>query len=481
MVEIFEARRASMAVASLSLVLLMTALDTSIANTSLPELARAFGASFENAQWIVLGYLLAVTSSSVAAGRLGDEFGRRRVLLAGIALFTLTSAICVLAPSLSWLVAARAVQGACAAATMALSYAVIGDIPRAGGARAMGQLAAMSALGTTLGPAVGSLIAHFAPRAIFLVDVPIGLAAFALALRSVPRCAPGTRESVSFDVAGTALLALSLFAYALSMTLPGGLWTPRTAVLLAAVVTGLGTFVLVESRSASPLVPLVMLRNTTFSVSLAAGGAVATVVTATLIVGPFYLTRGLGFGRPQAGIILSIGPAAAALTASAAGRLVERIGAPRAMVTGLLAMVVGGFLLAVLPASAAVPGYVVPLVLMTSGYAAFQTANNTAALASSGDSRRGVAAGLISLSRNFGQITGASVMGAVFLHATGANDLAVASPEAIAAGMRTALAVATSLLVAALTLVVFTHSRPRLPSPSSTQTRYAHAERQSLC
>lgn len=481
MFEFFTSTRASMAVASLSLALLMTALDNSIANTNLPELARAFGAPFHTAQWIVLAYLLAVTSLSVVAGRLGDVFCRRRVLLAGIALFTLTSVMCTLAPSLLWLIAARAVQGTCAAATMALSYAVIGDIPKASAERAMGTLAAMSAVGTTLGPAVGSVVAHVAPHAIFLVDVPLGGVALALAARYVPRCAPRTHDAISFDALGTALLALSLSAYALSMTLPGGIWKPQSAMLFAAAVGGVGTFVLVEFKSASPLIPVAMFRDGTFSASLVASAIVATVVMATLIVGPFYLSRGLGIERRHAGLILSIGPAAAAATALMAGRLAERFGPSRTAIVGLSAMSVGGFLLAVLPSSTAVVGYVIPLVLMTSGYAVFQTANNTIVLSGSGETRRGVAAGLLSLSRNVGQITGASVMGAIFFHATGASDLATANPEAIATGMRTALAVATVLLVSALALLIFIRSRQSFSSVSITQPRLENSEGKLPC
>jgi len=478
MFELFESRREWMAVGSLSLALLMTALDTSLTNTSLPALARAFGGSFANAQWIVLAYLLAVTSLTVVAGRLGDVVGRRRLFLTAVALFTLTSAICAVVPSLWWLVAARAVQGACAAAMMALAFALVGDIPKVRPERVMGRLAAMSAIGTTLGPVVGSVVWQFPPGVIFLVNVPLGSAAFALALRYVPRDSRRASESASFDVAGTLLLAASLLAYAFSVTRGGGPWTPLNATLLVGTIVGAGAFVLTESRAESPLVPVAMFRDSVLSVSLTTSALVATVVTATLIVGPFYLSRGLGLGDTHAGIVLSTGPAGAAITASVAGRLVEHLGATRAAVAGLMVMAFGGALLALLPSAAAIPGYVVPLVVMTSGYATFQTANNTAALAGARD-RRGVVAGLLTLSRHVGQITGASAMGAVFLHATGATELSSASGEAIAAGMRGTLAVATLLIASALALMLL--ARPRVSSAPVTQQPFVHAETKSPC
>ena len=470
MVEFLHTRRASLAVSSLSLALLMTGLDTSIANTSLPALARAYGAPFASAQWIVLAYLLAVTSLTVVAGRAGDVFGRRRVFLTGLALFTLASLASALAPSLSWLIAARAVQGASAAATLALSFALIGDIPDASAERTMGRLAAMSALGTTLGPTVGSVVGHFSASAIFLVNVPLGAAALLLAWLYVPTTTARANGAASFDAAGTLVLALSLVAYALSMT-RGQAWGPLNTALFVSALAGGGAFLAVEARAASPLVPVVMFRNLAFGVSLTSSAIVAAVVMATLIVGPFYLTHALGLGGAHAGLILSAGPLAAALTAMVAGRIVERVGQSRAASAGLSAMAAGGSLLALLPSSTGAPGYVIPLVVMTAGYAAFQTANNTAALASADAGRRGVAAGLLALSRNFGQITGAAVLGAVFLHATGASDLSAANPEAVAHGMRTTLGVATALIVAALSLPAAARARTRRASASLAHTR----------
>ncbi len=454
MFDVVHTRRESLAVGSLSLALLMTGLDTSIANTSLPELARVYGATFASAQWIVLAYLLAVTSLTVVAGRAGDVFGRRRVYVTGLALFTLTSLCCAAAPTLWWLVAARAIQGACAAATMALGYALVGDIPHTRAESAMGWLAAMSATGTTLGPAIGSLVGHFGPNAIFLVNVPLGALAFALALRYVPESTPGRGGEVSFDALGTVLLGASLLAYALSVTREP-VWQPLNAVLLIGALCGAGAFLAVESRAASPLVPVEVFRHAGFRVSLASSAIVASVVIATLIVGPFYLTHTLALGRVHAGLVLSIGPAAAAFTAALAGRLVQRVGVSLAAIAGLSMMAVGAALLALLPSAAATLGYVIPLVVLTAGYAAFQTANNTAALGHAGADRRGVAAGLLTLSRYFGQITGAAVLGAVFVHATGAGALSAASADATAYGMRTTMAVATALIVAALGLTTF--------------------------
>ena len=218
--------------ASLSLSTLLPALGTSIANVALPSLTTAFGASFQQVQWVVLAYLLAVTTAIVSAGRLGDLMGGRRTLLAGVLVFTGASALCGLAPSLDFLIAARAGQGVGAAVMMALAMALVSETmskPRAG--TAMGLLGAMSAAGTALGPPLGgALIAVFGWRAIFLVIVPFGFLAAALVYRALPvdRSTPSA-NGAGLDPVGTILLALTLAAYALAMTSGGAVSVSSTS------------------------------------------------------------------------------------------------------------------------------------------------------------------------------------------------------------------------------------------------------------
>ncbi len=167
------------AMASLSLSMLMSSLGTSIANVALPTLAQALDASFQAVQWVVLAYLLAITSTIVGVGRLGDLMGRRRLLLAGITVFTLASALCSAAPDLGWLIAARGLQGVGAATMMALTLALVGEVvPKERTGRAMGLLGTLSAVGTALGPTLGGmLIAVGGWEAIFLIQLPLGVAA----------------------------------------------------------------------------------------------------------------------------------------------------------------------------------------------------------------------------------------------------------------------------------------------------------------
>ena len=381
------------ALASLSLSMLLSSLGTSIANVGLPTLAQAFNASFQAVQWVVLAYLLAITTLIVSVGRLGDITGRRRLLLAGIVLFTAASALCGIAPTLWLLIAARAAQGLGAAVMMALTMAFVGEtVPKEKTGSAMGLLGTMSAIGTALGPSLGGvLIAGLSWRALFLVNVPLGILAFLLAYRSLPvdRREPKT-ERAGFDTVGTLLLALTLAAYALAMTMGRGRFGPLNTALLLAAVFGTGLFVFAEMRAASPLIRLTIFRDPVLSASLAMSALVSTVLMATLVVGPFYLSGALRLDAAVVGLVLSVGPIVVALTGVPAGRIADRFGAQRMTVVGLIGIAAGSFILSMLPTTLGIPGYIAALVVITVGYALFQTANNTAVMSdiAAGPARR---------------------------------------------------------------------------------------------
>jgi MFS family permease len=243
------------------------------------------------------------------------------------------------------------------------------------------------------------------------------------------------------------------------MTLGRGSFGPLNMALLVAAVFGVGLFVLAEARAASPLIRLEIFRDPVLSGSLAMSALVSSVMMATLVVGPFYLSRALRLDATLVGLVLSVGPIAAALTAVPAGRIADRFGAQRMTIVGLIAIAAGSFVLSMMPATLGIPGYIAPIVVLTVGYALFQTANNTAVMTDIRPDQRGVISSMLNLSRNLGLITGASVMGAVFALASATIDITTAYPEAVATGMRITFAVAAILIVAALAIAVGTYRR----------------------
>jgi MFS family permease len=173
---------------------------------------------------------------------------------------------------------------------------------------------------------------------------------------------------------------------------------------------------------------------------------------ATLVVGPFYLAGALGLDAARVGLVMSSGPIVAALTGVPAGRIVDRFGAHRMSIVGLIGMAVGSSILPALPTRFGIPGYIAPVALITAGYALFQAANNTAVMTNVRPDQRGVISGLLNLSRNLGLITGASVMGAVFAFGSATTNILSARPDAVVAGMRMTFAVAVLLIVVAIAM-----------------------------
>jgi MFS family permease len=456
-----QAKSSRGALASLALAMLLSSLGTSIANVAVPALTTAFAAPFAQVQWVVLAYLLVITTLIVSVGRLGDIIGRRRLLLTGIGLFTVASALCGLAPSLWFLVGARALQGAGAAIMMALAMALVAKaIPKEQTGRAMALLGTMSAVGTALGPSLGGvLLAVFTWRAIFFVSLPLGVLTLLLAhhfLPADPRAL--TRRRTEFDAAGALLLTATLTAYALAVTLTRGSFGVLNAGLLLAATAGIALLALVESKAVSPLIDLTLFRDPILRAGFVMSMLVTTVVMTTLVVGPFYLSGALALDAARVGVLMSSGPVIAAAATAPSGRVVDRFGASAAIMLGLSGMLSGCLGMVALPARVGIAGYLISLAAITAGYALFQTANNTGVMTTGRPAQAGVVAGLLGLSRNLGLITGVAVMGAVFARATGGISITTARPEGFVHGMRVAFIVGAMLIVVAL--VVAQLARP---------------------
>ena len=387
------------ATVALSLAMLLASLGTSIANIALPELAHAFAAPFREVQAVVVVYLAALTVAVIIAGRLGDNRGLKPMLVAGLMLFTIASALCAMAPTLWLLVAARALQGIGAAFLMTLAMALMRQTAgEAHVGRAMGLLGTVSALGTALGPTLGGVLIPFTGwQGIFWVQVPLALVTLLLVVAKLPH-----------ELAKRRLQA-------------PGLWSAL-------------------DRSLLPM--------------LFANVLVAAVMMTTLVVGPFYLALAAGLGPAAVGLVMAAGPAISIVSGIPSGRLVDHWGSDRVSVVGLSLLALGAVLLAFLPGPAGVAGYLLGILALTPGYQLFQAANNTAALAKVGSEQRGTASGLLSLSRNLGLIAGASLMGAVFAWGVGTADFTQASGPAFNAGMNLTFLLAAAMMALALAITL---------------------------
>ena len=426
------------ALACLSLCALLPAFASSAASLALPTLGTVFGAPMRQLQWIVLSYLLVMTTMVVLAGRVGDLIGRRRLLMAALIVFATGSMLCALASSLWLLIAARLVQGLGAAGMLALILTFVGDVvPKARTGSAMGLIGSMTAVGTALGPSLGGLlIAEAGWPSIFQVNLPLAALALLMAWRYLPADRPGTRQP-GFDHLGTIVFAAILGSFALAMTIQDG----RTALLLLAA-SGLGAilFVRLEARAPEPLLRISLFRKSSLGAGFLITTLVSAVVMATLVVGPFYLSGALSLTAAQIGLIMATGPLVAAFAGMPGGRLVDRFGAQIVTMGGLATMACGscGLML-----QSSVTAYVGSLAMTTGGYALVQAATSTAVMAGLPNEERGLVSGLLQLSRNLGLVTGASLMGTVYA-------LGSAAPGGPAAGMQLTFAFASALLALAM-------------------------------
>lgn len=447
------AARTALALSGLSASVLLASLGTSSANVALPRLADAFFASFHAVQWVVLSYLIAVTAVVVAVGKLGDVFGRRRLLLAGIVIFTAASGIAGVAPNLGTLIAARAAQGIGAAAMLALTMTFVADVvPGGRPGSAMGMLGTMSAAGTALGPSLGGLlIASLDWHAVFLINVPLGMLASLLIWSALPADTLRSKEVRSgIDIGGIVLFGASVALYALAASTWGRIAASEGLVMITAAAVLLVLFIVVELRAKSPLIDLRLFRDVTLSTGFVTSATVSAVMMSTMIVGPFYLSIGLGMSAAQVGAAMSVGPLVAAVAGVPSGRAVDRFGSRSMISTGLGVIALGAAVLSQVSPEWGALGYVVPLAVVTAGYALFQSANNSSVMAAAISGPRGVVGGMLSLSRYLGLVTGAAVLGSVFSAALGVTNIGTADVGAIGWGTRVTFAAASCLAAASL-------------------------------
>ncbi|MFV9685055.1 MFS transporter [Pseudomonas sp. NY15367] len=245
---------------------------------------------------------------------MGDLYGNRRVLIGGILLFTLASAGCAVAPTLGWLIAGRAVQGLGAATLMALPLSIAKTLiakERLGAS--IGLLGSMSAFGTALGPSVGGmLIAEFGWRSVFVLLTLCGGGLLALTVTGIGKTAPAG-NSARIDWVGSAWLSVALlcFAYAASGGRVGVAIAPWMLLVLAAAA--LLIFISTELVAPNPLIPVALARGRGIATSLSMNLVVATIMMSTLVVGPLFLSFGLGLSDAGTGLVMAAGPGAAAL------------------------------------------------------------------------------------------------------------------------------------------------------------------------
>ena len=442
----------------------MTLLDVSIVNVALPSLSEDLGATGGDLQWVLSGYALAFGLVLVPAGRLGDSLGRRRVFVAGLALFTTASLLCGLAPSPGWLIAARLLQGAGGGLLQPQVAAFIQSLfsgPERG--RAFGLLGTSIGLSTAVGPLLGGTILSVDPdpsswRLVFLVNLPIGVAGMVLAMRWLPVGRPAAGRRAHVDVAGVVLLAAALTALLLPLLeQPGAVaWVALWAGSLALGVA----FVRWERRRGrsgrDALVDLSLFRESRYRNGVLVGLVYFAGFTTIFFVLSIYLQDGLGMSPLQAGLTQTPFAVGGAVTPVLAGRAVSRLGR-RLVVSGLVAVAVGllGVLAVVATLSDVLPPWqlglalALPLLLGGAGSGVVISPNTTLTLSVVASERSGSASGVLQTSQRIGSSVGIALVGAVYFGVASASASG-GQEQDYAAGLSASLLVAVVLVLLAL-------------------------------
>lgn len=427
----------------------MATLDGSIVNLALPALHDQFHVGITSVEWVVTAYLLAVSASLLALGRLGDLWGHRRVFVGGLFGFAIGSALCAGSSSLGELVAARVLQGLGASAMVALGAAIITDLfPREMRGRALGVISSVVAAGLTAGPPLGGfLLQHLSWHWIFLVNVPVGLFGAIWALRILPE----RRQPLAggFDLAGAlwSALAMSALLGALDLAARGHARAIGLFFLGTALAAGV-LFAQREQRAAEPLVDPGLFRSRLFSAGIVATLLSYTAMFASTLLTPFYLAQVRHLPASTMGLVLTAVPVGVAGVGPAAGYLSDRIGSRGLCVSGMVALAVGLGGLAELGARDPLWTVVVRLGLCGLGMGLFQSPNSSAVMGTLPRARLGIGAGVLASARNLGMLLGIAVAGA--LHGLRAGPSAAG--HAFLAGYALALGVAAA--VATLSAVV---------------------------
>ncbi|VVJ20189.1 Uncharacterised protein [Amycolatopsis camponoti] len=412
--------RARLALAAVCLGFVMITLDATIVNLALPAIGADLGEPSTAAlQWIVDAYTVTLAAFLLTWGAAGDRWGSRRVFEVGVALFVVASVACALAGDAAWLITARAVQGAGAAALLPSSLALIVHQfpdPRER-ARALGVWGGMSGVGLAAGPVLGGLAVGLADwRLVFAVNVPVGIVAIVLTRRAVAE--PPRHETTRLDLAGQLTGTASLAGLVAGLIESGhaGWLAPTTIALLAAGVVAGVVFVAVEQRVGEPVLPLGILKIRNFAVATAIGGLFNFCLYGTLFCLALYLQRAWSLGALAAGLTLVPLTVVVALNAFFSGRLTGRSGPRVPMIAGALAGLVGSAGFALLPADRAL----VLFVVVSAGYGCCSLAMPamTSLAMNSLPGQAGLAAGVLNASRQTGGAIGVALVGAL-LPATG--------------------------------------------------------------
>ncbi|MCI0476918.1 MAG: MFS transporter [Anaerolineales bacterium] len=430
----------------------MSAIGVSVINIVLPVVSTDFGVDVSTIEWVITVYLLIVSGLLLSFGRLGDLRGHKIVYVSGFVIFLIAAPLCGFAQNAPMLIAARALQAFGAAMVFSNSPAILTkNFPATQRGQVLGLQAMMTYLGLTVGPSLGGwLTMQFSWRAVFFINLPIGLLALWLSARFIPRDAPSEKRE-PFDLIGAAtfMIGLVLLLLALNQGHAWGWTSPIVVTMLIAAFVIAAIFLQIEQRVPSPMLDLSLFRQRLFSAATVSAVANYICIYTVLFLTPFYLIRARGFNPAQAGALLTAQPLLMAISAPLSGTLSDKIGSRLLGTLGMVILALGAFLLSRLDSVSSYAEIAIALAVVGLGTGIFSSPNNSALMGAAPRHRQGIAASVLATARNGGMVLGVGLAGAIF--ATVQTQFGGTIFDAISAGL---LAAALVSLGGALTSAV---------------------------
>ncbi|MGI5883211.1 MAG: MFS transporter [Dethiobacteria bacterium] len=404
---------------------IMGPIDASIVNVILPTIAGFFGVSIATAQWVPLIYLLTISSLLLFYGRLGDIFGYKQVYLAGLASFTVASALCGLAPTIHWLIAFRAFQGIGSGMMMSVPFAILTTVfqPQERG-RALGINAISISAGLAFGPTLGGILASlWSWRLVFLINIPIGIVAFLWGWKVIPEL-KGQPGKIDTTGAVAAFICLFSFLFFINQLQGTGIGPTTVGALAIAIISGI-SFIYIENHSPQPMVRLALFANKTFTLGNISAMLNFASQYIMVFATPFYLQRVLHYPPDKIGFLMTCFPLAVMIIAPFSSTLSDRLGTRGLAAAGAALCAVALATMAFLPVEASPLTVGWRLAFFGLGTGLFQSPNNSAVMGSAPRLHLGVASGVLATVRNTGMAIGIAMAGLMLYSVVPANIIAL--------------------------------------------------------
>jgi len=396
----------------------MSTLDSSIVNVALPYMMQDLQTDLKTIQWVVLVYLVIVSSLLLTFGRLSDIKGRKLVYVMGFAIFVAGSLLCGMARTPLSLIISRAVQGGGASMLMACSPALIVDaFPVQERGKALGMIGAVVAAGLTTGPVVGGIILEYLSwRYIFYINIPIGTAAVIGGLVVLKGAGSGTGSHEPMDKTGSILLILILSGLIIFMTQIskwGMMSIPSLSFAGLGILAGIA-FLINETKSDYPLFDLELLKIKLFIFPVMSSAILFAALFVIIFMMPFYLTYPCGFSASKTGLIMIVPFLFLLVVSPVSGVMYDKIGSRRLCMTGMSILSISLISLMTLHPSMGVGSILWRIALAGIGTALFVSPNNTVIMSCVPLPRRGIASGAVATARNLGMVIGVALAGLIF-------------------------------------------------------------------